>query len=83
MSADHERGGRPEFGPDKESAARRDERRRVARELHDSTSQLLVALQLQLHRLNELGDPSTRPLIDECKRTVREIHEQIRALELD
>lgn len=83
MSANSDGEDRQNSNPADESVARLDERRRVARELHDSTSQLLVALQMQLHMLKELGHAGAGPLIDECKRTVREIHEQIRALDPD
>jgi signal transduction histidine kinase len=83
LSANHDGDEQPEWSPGDESVTRRDERRRVARELHDSTSQLLVALQLQIHRLNGLGQPNAKPMIDECKQIIREIHEQIRALDRD
>jgi signal transduction histidine kinase len=56
------------------------ERNRIARELHDGTSQLLVALQLQLSHLRRSGLEGGTTLIDECEGTIREIREQIRAL---
>lgn len=68
------------WGPNDEGVTRSDERQRIARELHDSTSQLLVVLQLQLSQLNQLAQPDAAVLIDECKSTLQEIHEQIRAL---
>ena len=66
-----------------EGAARSDERRIIARELHDSTSQTLVVLQLelaQLKRLKVLGAPA---IIADCERVIDEIRGQIRALDLD
>jgi hypothetical protein len=44
---------------------------------------LLVVLQLQLRRLSEVGHPKAGPLIDECRRTIDGIREQIRGLNLD
>ena len=59
-----------------------DERRRMARELHDSASQLLVALQLQLGQLKRCGVPRAEPLIDEMEQLVRDIQESIRKVSL-
>lgn len=66
-----------------ESFTRAEERRRISRELHDSTSQLLVVLQLQLRRLNELNHPGAEPLVRECLETIQEIRRQIRELGID
>jgi signal transduction histidine kinase len=70
----------PHWEPPDEAATRSDERQRIARELHDSTSQLVVVLQLQVSRLNELASPEAAPLIQERKATIQEIHAQIRGL---
>lgn len=70
-------------GPTEDSLIRLDERRRIARELHDSTSQLLVVLQLQLRGLQDMGHPDAEPLIGELRRTIGEIQEQVRGLDLD
>jgi two-component system, NarL family, sensor kinase len=60
--------------------AQEDERRRIARELHDSTSQLLVSLQLNLARLgHENTSPECAAILGECKETLREMHDEIRA----
>ena len=75
--------GSPRIGPADESLVRLDERRKIARELHDSTSQLLVVLQLELHRLQESNLPRAQPIIKELRRTIGEIREQIRELGLD
>lgn len=79
----HDSDDRHAWGPEEESFIRADERRRIARELHDSTSQLLVVLQLQLHRLTQIDDPQTESLVEECRQTISDIREQIRALNLD
>jgi signal transduction histidine kinase len=57
------------------------ERRRMARDLHDSTAQSLVALQFSLHRLS-LQTPSAeaQALISECKEAIQEVHREIRAI---
>jgi two-component system NarL family sensor kinase len=55
------------------------ERRRIARELHDSTSQMLVALQFDLARLSGETGSSSKTLISACKKAVREIQQEIRA----
>lgn len=69
--------------PNNESHIRSDERHRIAREVHDSTSQLLVVLQLHLHRLQEGASPDAQSIIDELRRTIGKIREEIRALGLD
>jgi len=58
---------------------RTDERQRMARELHDSTSQILVVLRLDLGRLKRLEDPSVAPLVSEMEDVIEQIHEEIRA----
>jgi two-component system NarL family sensor kinase len=61
--------------------AQESERRRMARELHDSTAQLLVSLQLDLANLgrNSTGQ-DVEALIAECKKTVREVQQEVRTL---
>lgn len=57
------------------------ERRRIARELHDSTSQMLVALQLNLINLERSRpQPDSDALIADCKKTVAEMQREIRSL---
>lgn len=77
----HDTEGRLDWGAPEEGLTRSDERQRVARELHDSTSQLLVVLQLQLSQLDQLARPEAAPLIEECRQTIQAIHTQIRALD--
>ena len=60
--------------------AQEDERRRIARELHDSTSQTLVVLDMNLIDLRKQVGPDATALIDECKNTVKEIQREIRSL---
>jgi signal transduction histidine kinase len=64
-------------------AIRKDEGHRIARELHDSTSQDLVVLQLELGRLKRVGTPRARPLIAECEAAISELRQAIRDLDLD
>jgi signal transduction histidine kinase len=66
-----------------EQEFRSEERNRIARELHDGNSQLLVALQLQLNHLRRSDPLSGVSLIEECEDTIREIREQIRAFRAD
>lgn len=54
------------------------ERQRISRELHDSTSQLLVALQLRLGQLKRQAVPGAEPLLDEIDQVLRDIHASIR-----
>ena len=68
---------------DHESSIRSDERQRFARELHDTTSQTLVVLQLQLGRVRRCEVGNTEPLIQEAEETIRLIRENIHGLDLD
>ena len=56
------------------------ERQRVSHELHRSTSQLLVALQLQVGQLRHCDGDRLPPLLDEMDQVLREIHESIRQI---
>jgi len=63
--------------------AQDEERRRISRELHDSTGQLLVGLTLNLSELHrELGraTPKAQRLVDDASSMVDEISRQIRTL---
>jgi PAS domain S-box-containing protein len=58
-----------------------EERRRIARELHDSTAQHLTAVGLQLARLRHSEDPTVRRAAeDEASASLREAQREIRTL---
>src|SRR3954454_17634932 len=57
------------------------ERQRLTRELHDSTSQLLVAAQLMAGRLKRtLSDRNALVIVDELQDLVTEIQQEIRSI---
>ena len=56
------------------------ERRRMARELHDSTSQLIVELQFNLMNLAKEGGSHPEAIASECKQVVQAIHREIRSI---
>jgi len=59
--------------------AQENERRRMARELHDSTSQMLVSLRYGLSRLSRGNvEPESVAIIDECTKSLQEIQREIR-----
>jgi signal transduction histidine kinase len=63
--------------------AQDDERRRISRELHDSTGQLLVALKLNLEKLkSELSGPKDplESLLDDTTSLVDEMSRQLRTM---
>ena len=67
-----------------DNSIRAAERHRIARALHNSTSQLLVALQLQLGQLRNcpaLG--AAQSLLDEIAETLQGIHESIKQIETE
>ena len=61
-----------------EHLIRADERRRIGRELHDSTAQLLVALQLKLAGMKHMGGAG--PGLHEADTVIADIHRQIRSI---
>ena len=65
-------------------AIRAAERRRISRELHDSTSQLLVVLQLQLGQLRNLPTSQTAgPLLDQLTETLQSLQASIKQVALE
>ena len=64
-----------------DAAVRRDERGRIGRELHDSTSQLLVALQLNLACLRQSSKPAdSRRLFLTLDQILQELHCEVRSI---
>lgn len=60
------------------------ERHRISRELHNSTSQFLVALQLQLAQLRNLpAGGAAEPLLDELAETIQSIRDSIKQIETE
>jgi PAS domain S-box-containing protein len=60
-----------------------EERRRIARDLHDITGQEIALLSMSLDRLGRLIDPGTseiRESLEDCRETVRKMAEEIRTL---
>jgi two-component system NarL family sensor kinase len=60
--------------------AQEDERRRLAREIHDSTSQLLVVLQFNLMNLRRVDGHKSNALVADCMNVLEDVHSQIRNL---
>src|SRR5690348_3808286 len=65
-----------------EAEIRMNERDRIARELHDSTSQLIVALQVQLMRLRQSSCVTKSDVFDdvmaELEGVIAELHDGVR-----
>jgi len=67
--------------PTPDKSIRAAERQRISRELHNSTSQLLVALQLQLGELRKCpGVGAAQPLLDEIAQTLQDIHGTVKLI---
>ncbi|WP_366512943.1 histidine kinase [Sphingomonas telluris] len=64
-----------------EDSIRASERQRISRDLHNSTSQLLTALQLQIGHLRGLEREDAQPLVEEMAQTIEEIRLSIRQIE--
>jgi signal transduction histidine kinase len=61
--------------------AREDERKRIGRDLHDSTSQLLVGLKLCVMRLKETDSPrKTADIMEEMGEILLDIDQEIRSI---
>jgi len=60
--------------------AQDDERRRIARELHDSTGQVLVALNMTLRQMRKDSTPAHLRQLDECRELVTSAADDLRNL---
>jgi PAS domain S-box-containing protein len=60
--------------------AQEDERRRIARELHDSTGQVMAALTMTLNRLQRASSAANLDAFEECKVMVNTVTADIRNL---
>ena len=68
---------------DRVLSVQEEERRRISRELHDDMGQLLVALDIGLHRLEpHVADPS-RALLAECIRMSANVRERLGEISLE
>lgn len=66
-----------------EQHIRSDERGKLSRELHDSTSQLLVALRLKMAGLTRaVSSPASIDTLSELYETIDELHREIRAVSI-
>lgn len=64
-----------------EQLIRSEERQRISRELHNSTAQLLIALQFQVGQLRNHSDiGAAKQLLDEIDVTLQDIHETIKQI---
>jgi two-component system sensor histidine kinase UhpB len=59
-----------------------EERRRLARDLHDDVGQALTALKIQLESVARAGAEAARSRVDECVDTVQHTLERVRQLSL-
>ena len=60
-----------------------EERRHIARELHDEIGQVLSAISVNLHAVNAICEPAVRPRIEESIQIVDQATHQVRNLSLD
>ena len=60
-----------------------EERRHLARELHDEIGQILSAISVNLHTLNAIFDPASRPRLEESIGIVDRAIHQVHDLSLD
>ena len=65
---------------DQDIAIRADERMRMGQQLHDSTSQLLAVLQLNLGRMRRQGLDEIEANIAECEEIIGQVGSNIRGL---
>jgi two-component system sensor histidine kinase UhpB len=60
--------------------AQEDERRNLARELHDEFGQVLAAINFQLHAARAQSGAAALPRLDECRALLQQAGEQVRSL---
>jgi PAS domain S-box-containing protein len=60
-----------------------EERRHLARELHDEFGQVLATITLHLHAVRGLAGDAARPQLDECAKLLQKAGEQVRSLALE
>ncbi len=60
-----------------------EERRHLARELHDEFGQILATITLHLHAARGLAGAAARPRLDECAALLQQAGEQVRSLALE
>jgi PAS domain S-box-containing protein len=68
---------------DRVLAIQEEERRHIARELHDDVGQMLVALDIGLHRLEPHASPAQEALLAECIKVAAGIREKIREISVE
>ena len=68
---------------DPASSIRANERQRISRDLHNATSQLITALQLQVGQLRRQDLPTAMPIIAGMDQVIREIRLSIRQIETE
>jgi PAS domain S-box-containing protein len=60
-----------------------DERRHLARELHDEFGQILASITLHVHAVRGLAGSAALPRLDECATLLQQAGEQVRSLALE
>ncbi len=60
-----------------------EERRHLARELHDEIGQVLATVNFHLHAARGLAGPAALPRLDECATLLQQAGEQLRSLALE
>jgi PAS domain S-box-containing protein len=64
-------------------AVQEEERRHLARELHDELGQVLATINFQLHAAKRLAGAAALPRLEECAKLLQQAGEQVRSLALE